>query len=475
MENKFQRLLWTIAGAEHDILRKCKTDHKKFSAIGATILMTSFIAFLAGTAAAWYFTQSGESTSGKIGWALLFGLVWSLLIFSIDRSLVITLKKDPTLTRQKFIVPLLSRAALACIIAFMVSIPLELVVFEDFIAGQKYFFNEQAANELSENTNAHKEELNIDNEIDISTKSMGRLDSLNRELNKEVKDFDSQIETEKMKLNNPTTNSYLSAKRRYEQLDATINNEVLLLRSATNHQDSVKYQKSIAGHKNDRAKYKKTMNDEMLKWNNNVNNEIDRLNGERNNVISQITQNNLEYSNESERLSRNRNTKDTLVMEKNRIVNDFSETNKKGNHFIQNFRVLEYAVRKRDANGNLPTEFFFLWMIRLLFFIIEILPTVVKIVTPLGSYDRMVYAEEQELKNYLSSTEYSDRIRSLHDAEMKAKEDQIKQQHDVELELKKDILEKVKEAQKEVAEATIAKWKEDELSRLDSSNSNPVI
>ena len=58
---------------------------------------------------------------------------------------------------------------------------------------------------------------------------------------------------------------------------------------------------------------------------------------------------------------------------------------------------------------------------------------------------------------------------------MKAKEDQIKQQHDVELELKKDILEKVKEAQKEVAEATIAKWKEDELSRLDSSNSNPVI
>ena len=50
---------------------------------------------------------------------------------------------------------------------------------------------------------------------------------------------------------------------------------------------------------------------------------------------------------------------------------------------------------EEDANGNLPTELFFLWMIRLLFFIIEILPTVVKIVTPVGSYDRMVQAEEK--------------------------------------------------------------------------------
>lgn len=475
MKNKFQRLLWTIAGAEHDILSKCRTDHKKFSAIGATILMTSFIAFLAGTAAAWYFTQSGESTSGKIGWALLFGLVWSLLIFSIDRSLVITLKKDPTLTRQKFIVPLLSRAALACIIAFMVSIPLELVVFEDFIAGQKYFFNEQAANELSESTIAHKEELNIDNEIEISTKSMGRLDSLNRELNVKVSTLDSKIQIEKNKLDNPTTNGYINAKKQYEYYDDKIKSERIKLQSATTRQDSLQCKDHIARYKKDRASYGVTMREEKEKWNKKINDNIKQLGEERQRLLSQIEQNSTEYSNESERLSRNRDTKDTLVLVKNQIVNDFSETNKKGNHFIQNFRVLEYAVRKRDDNGKLPTEFFFLWMIRLLFFIIEILPTVVKIVTPLGSYDRMVYAEEQELKNYLSSTEYSDRIRSLHDAEMKAKEDQIKQQHDVELELKKDILEKVKEAQKEVAEATIAKWKEDELSRLDSSNSNPVI
>ena len=48
MENKntFQRILWTIAGAEIPILEKCRTDHKKYGAMGATIAMTSFIAFL---------------------------------------------------------------------------------------------------------------------------------------------------------------------------------------------------------------------------------------------------------------------------------------------------------------------------------------------------------------------------------------------------------------------------------------------
>lgn len=93
-KNTFQRILWTIAGAEIPILEKCRTDHKKFGAIGATIAMTSFIAFLSGTSAAWFFTQSGTETSGKIGWAMAFGIVWATLIFCIDRSLVITMKKE---------------------------------------------------------------------------------------------------------------------------------------------------------------------------------------------------------------------------------------------------------------------------------------------------------------------------------------------------------------------------------------------
>lgn len=82
-------------------------------------------------------------------------------------------------------------------------------------------------------------------------------------------------------------------------------------------------------------------------------------------------------------------------------------------------------VQCTNCNGtghittDLPTEWYFLWLIRLLFFIIELLPTVVKIVMPIGAYDRMIYAEEKDMKKYLESSTYLDRIRNMHDMELK--------------------------------------------------------
>lgn len=92
----FSETIMEYIGSRTPDIGKCQTDHKKFSAIGATILMTAFIALCAGTSAAWYFTQKGDDSSGIFGWSLAFGFLWATLIFCIDRSLVITLKKDPT-------------------------------------------------------------------------------------------------------------------------------------------------------------------------------------------------------------------------------------------------------------------------------------------------------------------------------------------------------------------------------------------
>ena len=466
MGTKLQRFLWTVAGAELDILEKCRTDHKKFSAIGATILMTAFIAFCAGTSAAWYFTQSGESTSGSIGWSLLFGFIWALLIFCIDRSLVITLKKDPLLKRQKFLVPLISRSLLACIIAFMVSIPLELVIFEDFIAEQKFFFDESSAKELSESTSAHREEGVLSGEIDLSTSTMSRLDSLNTGLRGNVSSLNTQIQAERNKLNKPTTNAFTTAQNQYNNYNSQINTAQRNLANATNAIDSARYTSEISRLKDLRRPHWRTMDSEKNAWNDKINKKIKELEGERSIAEGQIEQNASDYAREANRLARNRDTRDSLATERGKIIQDFKQTSNKGNHFIQNYRILEYAVWKRDANGELPTELFFLWMIRLLFFIIEILPTVVKIVTPIGSYDRMVHAEESQMSTYLESDEYIDHIRNMHDMELKAREEQLKKQNEIEMELKNDILEKVKNAQMEVADATIQKWKESEISKI---------
>ncbi|MBR2032650.1 MAG: DUF4407 domain-containing protein [Alistipes sp.] len=473
MGSRFQRFLWTVAGAELDILEKCRTDHKKFAAIGATILMTAFIAFCAGTSAAWYFTQSGDETSGSLGWAMLFGLIWALLIFCIDRSLVITLKKDPSAKKQKFWVPLLSRSALACIIAFMVSIPLELVIFEDFIAEKKFGFDIQNQQTLSDRTREVNGENELEGKIQTSNAIMARLDSLNNSLRGDVTSLNSQIQAERNKRNKPTTNAFTTAKSQYDNYSSQISTAQKNLENATNAIDSARYTSDITRLRDQRRPYWRTMESEKKAWNDRIDKKIKELEGERDIAQKQFDENVSNYNKEAERRDINRDAQQESASERKIKLDQFEQTTKNGNHFIQNYRVLEYAVWERDEKGNLPTELFFLWMIRLLFFIIEILPTVVKIVTPIGSYDRMVQAEEKQVMTYLESDEYIERIRNMHDIELKSREEQLQRQHQIELELKSDILEKVKNAQIEVADATIAKWKENEMSKVTPKPEEP--
>ena len=113
----------------------------------------------------------------------------------------------------------------------------------------------------------------------------------------------------------------------------------------------------------------------------------------------------------------------------------------------------------------------FLWLVRILFFIVEILPTVVKIVSPVGSYERMVAAEEKNLIEYLNSDEYCDMIKNIHKLALSSQEKLQQQQHDAEIDLKKRILDQIKGAQLEVAQLAIEKWKEQEKAKL----SPPVV
>ena len=129
---------------------------------------------------------------------------------------------------------------------------------------------------------------------------------------------------------------------------------------------------------------------------------------------------------------------------------------------------MEYAVWQRDKDGNLTdtTQLLFLWLVRILFFIVEILPTVVKIVSPVGSYERMVAAEERNLIEYLNSDEYCDMIKNIHRLALSSQEELQQQQHDAEIDLKKSILDQIKGAQLEVAQLAIEKWKEQEKAKL---------
>lgn len=473
VNEKIQKFLWTVAGAEIDILKQCRTDYKKYSVIGATILMTACIAFCAGTAAAWYFSLKGDDSAGHLGWAILFGFTWAALIFCIDRSLVVTLKKDPTLKRQKFLIPLLSRAALALIIAFMVSIPLELYIFEDYIAANEENFSVNQVALLGEQIRVNTGEDVINTRIHDTNVDLDKLNGESKQLKSDIDSLQSKIrkyEKEKDKPNSPEYNAarekydnnqkaYKDAKANYDTEKKKVNPSMSMLELYSNQMKEDSLAMDSAG---------KNKHNATIAWKTEKQKKIDELTEQRNQKDSDKKKKDDSYDTLSSIQRKDIDLAQKVFNQRYDRETRKQDQLKKGNHFIRNFQILEYAIWHRDKDGNLTdtTQLLFLWLIRLFFFIVEILPTVVKIVMPIGSYDRMVYAEEEEIIKYLSSPAYMNRIHHMHDMELEAHEKQLQINHITELELKKEILEKVKAAQFEVAEATIAKWKEENLKKL---------
>ncbi|WP_431243808.1 DUF4407 domain-containing protein [Flavobacterium sp. P21] len=110
------------SGADRDLLKDCSEgEQTKYVGIGATVFFTAVMAFLASAYALFTVFDS-------IYPALIFGFVWSLLIFNLDRFIVSTIKK-----RDRFMDEFLQatpRIALAIIIAIVISKPLEIKIFE---------------------------------------------------------------------------------------------------------------------------------------------------------------------------------------------------------------------------------------------------------------------------------------------------------------------------------------------------------
>lgn len=475
----FQKILWIIAGAEPAILENCKTDYKKFSSIGATILMTSFIAFCAGTCAAWYFTQNGDDMKGALGWSVLFGLIWALLIFCIDRSLVITLKKDPTQKHQKFLVPLLSRAALACIIAFMVSIPLELFIFKDYINENIENFKEGKAGQLGDLFKANSGEDMLNSRINSADSTLNRLNQTAQGLSNEIDALQSQINRLEVEKQNPNSTSYNSAKSRYNTAQQSYNTARNRLneerRKEYPSQSVISSQQSAMSRYRDQMNSARTdMNTAAAEWRNAKQAKIDELVGKKNQKAEEKSRTDRNY--DATLQNKNLDMQSAQAAETaRRTSEEIKKTQmEKGNKFLLNFQILEYAVWQRDKDGNLTdtTQLCFLWLIRLLFFIIEILPTVVKIVTPVGSYDRMVYAEEKSMQDYLVSPEFIDSMKDIHRSALDTKLEEARLRQDAELQMKKEILEKMTSAQIDIANLAIAKWEEEERKKF-STETNP--
>lgn len=115
------------SGVEQSILERCPSDVNKYVGIGATVFFTGVLAFVSSGYA--LFTVFNSY------WAAIpFGLIWGLMIFNLDRYIVMSMKSNGVWWRDWFVA--LPRLALAVLLALVISKPLEMKIFEKEIQAE---------------------------------------------------------------------------------------------------------------------------------------------------------------------------------------------------------------------------------------------------------------------------------------------------------------------------------------------------
>ena len=470
----FTRFLWFVAGADIEMLSLCPLDYKKYEAIGMTILMTSLVGFAAGSSAAWYFTEDAL-------WTLVFGLFWSLLIFSIDRSLVVTLKKDPY-KKSYYVLPLVFRGFLAILVAGIMSIPLELLVFNGFIQNDIENYKSDLLKQQ------HKDSFDAQQSAEYHSKSKSLNQLLKMESCKKddiemlINNKRSERQREVNMLNHPNTTTYNNAKANANGLQRQLN-ELYSLPNSDYRRNRIPGLRSQISHQ------RSVMASERNAWNSKVNAHISELDNE----IAQLSDALRVVKEKIAKTDREKQRVDsTSVSYQARAEESLNKTDERfrnGNNFTLYYAVLAHAIYKTHkvthermgTDGKTYTyeteEFvnkdfmFLLWFIRAMFFVIELLPSIVKVVSKAGQYELRVYHQEEELKKYLHSQEYQDYCYKMLHGDNQLEMDLQAQRHDAEKKVQHDIIQAIINAEESVAKDSIDNWEKLEKGKMLVRNS----
>ena len=470
----FTHFLWFVAGADVEMLSLCPLDYKKYEAIGMTILMTSLVGFAAGSSAAWYFTEDAL-------WTLVFGLFWSLLIFSIDRSLVVTLKKDPY-KKSYYVLPLVFRGFLAILVAGIMSIPLELLVFNGFIQNDIENYKSDLLKQQ------HKDSFDAQQSAEYHSKSKSLNQLLKMESCKKddiemlINNKRSERQREVNMLNHPNTTTYNNAKANANGLQRQLN-ELYSLPNSDYRRNRIPGLRSQISHQ------RSVMASERNAWNSKVNARILELDNE----IAQLSDALRVVKEKIAKTDREKQRVDsTSVSYQARAEESLNKTDERfrnGNNFTLYYAVLAHAIYKTHkvthermgTDGKTYTfeteEFvnkdfmFLLWFIRAMFFVIELLPSIVKVVSKAGQYELRVYHQEEELKKYLHSQEYQDYCYKMLHGDNQLEMDLQAQRHDAEKKVQYDIIQAIINAEESVAKDSIDNWEKLEKGKMLARNS----
>jgi hypothetical protein len=132
---KLTQFFLICSGADSTLLQKCPTETSKYVGMGATIFFTGVFAALAASYALY--------TVFDNAWiAGIFGVIWGLMIFNLDRYIVSSMRKEGKFRKELFMAS--PRIILAVIISIVIAKPLELKIFEKEIAPELVIMEQEA-------------------------------------------------------------------------------------------------------------------------------------------------------------------------------------------------------------------------------------------------------------------------------------------------------------------------------------------
>jgi hypothetical protein len=469
--SRVQYFFWLLSGCEISILKYCPTDYNRQAGIGFTIFVTTLLAFCSGSYAGYYFSHS------YLG-AIIFGTIWATLIFSIDRSMVVTLKKDPTKEVQSFWIPFITRFILGFLIAFVISIPLELLIFKDSIVIHKSKFKQDKIINLKE---GQKKAENIEGQKEREGSLKGQLFQVENELNNGEPIGDANFEILKRDYQDANS-SYQRIPAKKQKWSTRLNKYVPII----NPTKGVFYKTKL-------EPLKKSIDEYLIDWQTKLSTEKDRLKSRINTVEIGIDSAEVKVKETGKSIDSVLMLHDNSFVFNYMVLSDLARTSRQVLRPVKTIKKQLKAVSKEASTldststpNNLNsinseeltrmeyvTEYdpegskilFLLWLIRIIFIIIEVLPTISKLSTPIGAYDYAIYRKEKDIEAelYDRSEEYLENQKNIRKLEADSQNELTKVRNDIEKQLHSDLLKEIARAQNEVAMKKIEEFRNSHL------------
>lgn len=394
--SNIQYVLWLIAGSEIATLKKCPADYNRHANIGLMIFITSLFAGLTSLIAGHTFAPDSYLGIG------LFALVWAFLIFSLDRSMVNSIKKDPKDSEKSMMSYFWPRLILAIILSFFMSIPLDHIVFKTRI---QYQMDQNNLNDVKERSRYLKDKFGTKQDSIESSKALNNAGEILEELKSECPL--AAYKTKILEYN--TCKSQL----------AKIKPRIYYINDA-NEPDS----------KPNPAYIRKR-------------NECGRLKAEANRIDRQWradkTSEAASEKQKGELIRTRKEINDAIIFKKT----DSLETNL--NNMNNSFDT-QFVTLFLMPNAGVQ---FLKWLIFLALLVIEILPTYLKLKTPVGQYDWEMYKQEK-----ITELETKARIDALSNELNGIEEYRTKK----EVDLNKKMIDKVVDIEEKLANEMLEEW-----------------